>query len=125
MRVAGVRLEGGRAIWADAGQIQLATLDRVMVRSSNEEASGWVFVASEQLLHAPASIDGVIVEVLPPSEDGVECRELPGSEMPPLGSRVRTESVEGLVTAIDAVQSRVTLRLDDGSEVEVSPAQLR
>ena len=125
MRVAGVRLDGGRAVWADARTNELSPLDRVTVHLEAEELSGWVFVAPAQLLQPPASIEGVIVEVLPRPEDDLECRELPGWEMPPLGTRVRTASAEGLVIAIDAAQSRVTLRLDDGVEVEVSPAQLR
>ncbi len=119
MRVAGVRLGDGRAVWVDAGAWELAPLDAVIVRLEAGDFTGSVFVTPEQLVRGVERIDGTVVEVSPASTDEEKCADLPGADLPPLGSVVRTDRVKGRVTALDPTRRLATLTRDDGSQVVV------
>jgi hypothetical protein len=61
MRIAGVRLDGGRMVWAEAAEISLETLQRVVVRLPEGEAEGRVFVTPQQLMQAPETVEGTVI----------------------------------------------------------------
>jgi hypothetical protein len=119
VRVAGVRVADGSALWVDAAAWQLAPLDTVVVRTSAGTLPGSVFVLPEQLLRPVERVDGIVVEVLPAASTEERCAELPGGDLPYLGSIVRTADVEGLVSALDPIRRLATLTLQDGSQVDV------
>ena len=124
MRIAAVRLKDGRTVWADAGTWLLTPLDEVTVRLSHADALGTVFVTPEQLLQLPQRPDGVVIEIYQCEVDEINCLELPGAEMPPLGSTVPVQGTAGTIVRVDAVHRRVRLRQADGSEVVLPLADL-
>ncbi|HEX6510553.1 MAG TPA: hypothetical protein VF221_23235 [Chloroflexota bacterium] len=113
MRIAGVRLPDGRAFWVDAGMHRLRPLDSVLLSLNGTSVQGTIFVAPEQLLSAVEVDEADLIEVL--EADGVRhrCDDLPGAELPPLGSQL----LKGTVRAIDPIRRQVTLQLHDGEEV--------
>jgi hypothetical protein len=118
MRVAGVRCDDGRVVWADVGDRQIQPLDRVVVAVDGAEWHGHVFVSPERLLQPPEDIAGIIVRVESPSDQDLSCADLPGSEMPPLGSTITIDGRSGAVTQIDPVRRTVTVTTDDGAHIE-------
>lgn len=118
MRTAGVRLRDGRALWVDAADRAMSPLDEAIVRLHDGDCTGYVFVTPEQLLRAPEPIEGLIVAVWRRGEDPQECLDLPGSDMPPLGSQVEIGGARGTVNALDPVGRtvRVTRPHDDPLE---------
>ena len=124
MRVAGVRLPDGRVVWADAEAWPMSPLDTAVVRLSEGEVAGSVFVSPEQLIQPPERVDGVVVEIRPREIPEERCGDLPGSDLPYLGSTARAETIKGRVTALDPVKRLVTLTRDDGSEVEVPASEI-
>jgi hypothetical protein len=119
VRVAGVRLGDGSALWVDAGTWQLGPLDTVLVHTSAGTLTGAVFVLPEHLLRPVERVDGIVLEVFSSSPAEERCADMPGSDLPYLGSIVRTGDVEGRVAALDPIRRLATLALDDGSRVEV------
>ena len=117
--MAGIRLQSGRTVWADAGEVKLAPLDTAVVRLAEGDASGTVFATPEQIIRPPEQVDGKVVEVRPHRVEEVSCGDLPGADLPYLGTTIRTETVSGRVTALDAVHRLVTLTREDGSTVEM------
>jgi len=124
MRVAGVRLGDGSALWVDAGTWQLAPLDTVLVRTSAGTLTGTVFVLPEHLMRQVERVDGMVLEVYASAPTEERCADMPGSDLPYLGSIVRTGDVEGGVAAANPVRRLVTLALDVGSRVEVPVGDL-
>jgi hypothetical protein len=120
MRVAGVRLANGSALWADAGTWQLAPLDSVLVRTSAGTLTGSVFALPEHLLRPVERVDGTVLEILPATSAEERCGDLPGSDLPYLGSIVRTAEVKGRVAGLDPIRRLATLTLADGSRADVS-----
>jgi hypothetical protein len=116
VRIAGVRLPDGRAVWLDAGGLPVSPLDRVVAEVEGAEATGEVFVAPDQLLTSLPP-DGSISRVLPPKPDALDCSGLPGASMPPLGTRVSTAEGSGTVIGVDAVHGTVTVQREDGTTV--------
>lgn len=125
MRVAGVRLADGDAVWAEAGTWALMPLDRVTVRRGNGLLEGEVFVAPEQLIRSPASVEVRIVALHRREPPGDECNDLPGVELPPLGTEVTTPSGTGRIGRIDPVRHLVTVEGDDGQTTELSVEQIQ
>jgi hypothetical protein len=81
---------------------------------------GSVFLLPEHLLRTVERVDGTVSEVISaPSPEG-RCVDMPGSDLPYLGSIVRTADVEGRVAALDPIRRLATLTLQDGSRVDVS-----
>ena len=119
MRVAGVRLADGSALWVDAGTWQLAPLDSVLVRTSAGTLTGSVFVLPEHLLRPVERVDGTVLEVLRATTAEERCGDLPGSDLPYLGSIVRAADVKGRVAGLDPIRRLATLTLEDGSRVDV------
>jgi hypothetical protein len=118
VRVAGVRLPDGRAIWADAAGWELVPPCRVLLRLPEGEVAGVVFVSPEQLLRPVPEVEGTVVAVQPrPDDDGGE--DLPGSDLPYLGSSLTVGGRAGLVTGLDPVRRTVTLTMEDGDSVEL------
>ncbi len=124
MRIAGVRLKDGRTVWADAGTWPLTPLDEVSVRLSHADLLGTVFVTPEQLLQLPQRPDGVVIEIYQSEVDEIDCLDLPGGEMPPLGSTVPVQGAIATIVRVDAVHRRVSLRQEDGTEVVFPLADL-
>lgn len=120
MRIAGVRLADGSAVWVDAGTLQLATLDAVLVRTSAGTLRGSVFVLPEHLLRPVERVDGTVLEVFPRTSAEERCADVPGGDLPYLGSIVRTADLRGRVAALDPIRRLATLTLEDGSRVDVS-----
>lgn len=117
MRVAGVRCDDGYVVWADARDLHIQSLDCAVVSVAGAEQHGHVFVTPELLVQPPAEVEGMIVHVEPSPDPDLACADLPGSEMPPLGSLVTIEGVYGAVTQLDPVQRTVTVTTDDGVQI--------
>jgi hypothetical protein len=93
-------------------------MDRVRALCDGETLDGTVYVAPEQLLRPPETVIGSVLGVLPQRASDVGCHDLPGADMPPLGSRVRFDTLEGVVTGLDPLNRRMTVRTDQGDEIE-------
>lgn len=119
MRIAGIRLPDGRALWLDAGQHELVPLDRVHGSTAGGEVEGIVFVTPDQLLQPQAQADGTITDVERRHQSDPDCDDLPGADLPPLGTKFEAEGVCGTVVGLDPVAGSVTVRQDDGREVAV------
>ena len=116
MRIAGVRLKGGRVVWLDAGTISVAPLDCATADVDGNACQGEVFVAPEQLLSPPNRIDGRLLESHPPAPAKQDCDHLPGAQLPVLGQAMRWGAVRGAVMALDPANDRVTIAHGDGSQ---------
>lgn len=114
MRVAGIRLPDDRVMWLDAGEHELAPLDRVRARAAGEDVAGIVFVAPEQVLQPPVEVAGTITDVAPRPRPDPGCDDLPGADLPPLGTRFEAGGVVGMVVRLDPVGRTVTVRPDEG-----------
>jgi hypothetical protein len=115
MRIAGVRLPDGRAVWVDAGKVEVSVRDTALVRLADGDARGFVFVSPEQLAQPPEHVAGYLVEAACPASSETSCADLPGADMPALGSIVEIEGEIGTVTGIDAVKREATITREDGS----------
>jgi len=120
MKIAGIRLPDGSALWVEAGEMLVAPLDEARVRLTDAEATGTVFVAPEQMISPPQRTDGMMVEVRQREAPEEECGNLPGSDMPYLGSRIRVGALTGTVTAIDAMRRLATVTSLNGGSMEIS-----
>lgn len=109
MRIAGVRLENSRVVWVDAGDLDIDPLDDVVVAVDGGESRGMVIVAPDALLR-PTEAEGWVVHVAPGRPDEDDCGDLPGADMPPLGS----QRDGGMVVSIDAVKRQVMVEMPDG-----------
>lgn len=116
MRIAGVRLPDGHALWLDAGQHELVPLDRVHGSTDGGQVEGIIFVTPDQLLQSPAEVDGTITDVMPRQHPDPDCDDLPSADLPPLGTKFEAEGVYGMVVGLDPVGRIVTVRQDDGNE---------
>lgn len=122
MRVAGVRLPDGRAVWADARTHQISALDEAVVRLPEGELVGSVFVTPEQFIEPPQRVDAAVVEVRARALPAETCGDLPGSDLPYLGSTVRLNGIQARVMAVDPVKRTVTVTGEDGTEVTMPAA---
>lgn len=111
MKVAGIRTNE-RMIWADVGEHNIALLDEVTVRTGGTERQGTIVITPDQLMNPPEP-DGEIIALRPRVQPDLNCENLPGSHMPPLGSRVEIGGAEGMVVGLDVPNNRVTVRSDD------------
>jgi hypothetical protein len=110
VRIAGVRLAGGEVVWVEAGDVDVQPLDDAVVSVAGGEFSGTVIVTPEALLR-PVTATGGIVGVSSRTAQERDCTDLPGADMPPLGSGVD----EGVVVAVDAVNRTATIEMPDGT----------
>lgn len=110
MSVAGVRLAGGRLVWVEAGDWNPQPLDAVTVDADDREYQGQVIVAPQALLR-PVTASGKIVQVTPRPTEETDCSNLPGADMPPLGSK----QPDGVVVAVDAISRTFTVEAPDGA----------
>lgn len=117
MRVAGVRLPNGGAVWVDAGSLEAAPLDVAVVQIGGTQAEGEVFVAPGQLLAGAQAVDGVLLSAHRPMVPDAGCQELPGADLPALGTEMSRGDTSGVVTAVDAVNRTVTITSADGREI--------
>lgn len=124
MRIAGVRLLDGRALWVEAGDRHLSLLDRAVVQVERTRVTGYVFATPEQLIGSCPVVDAILLEVAPPETPSDECEFMPGSELPPLGSTVQTAAGEATVTALDPVRQLVTVRTPLGAQTTVDLAEV-
>jgi hypothetical protein len=128
--VVGVRLTDGRMLWAEGGSLEMSPLDTATVQTSSGRVVGSVFVAPGQLIRPPPALDGKIVEVIPRERSREPCGDLPGGDLPSLGSTVQGRdcpergSLRGRVTALNPVKRLVTVTLDDGTSVEIAAEEL-
>jgi hypothetical protein len=120
MSVVGVHLPGGRSVWVDATEVELAIADRVRVRVAGEVFDGWVFVTPDQLLGPCPTPSGVVLERVPARAPGALEEMLPGADLPPLGTTFIAGDETGVVVALDPVKRQATLTRDDGTSVTVS-----
>lgn len=124
MRVSGVWLPDRGLIWADAGDLQIHTLDFVAVRLQDREDTqgvpGQVYVTPEQLVGVPPEVSGVIVRTIQKAPAEKDWRSLPGSTMPPLATQVHTRDGDGQVTSIDPLAETVTFTTESGENFTVS-----
>lgn len=114
-----MRQESGGILWLDAGERALAPLDEVSFRAGDVTMHGIVFTAPEQLLRPPARVEGTITDVLPRQQPDSHCGDLPGADLPPLGSAWAENGKIGIVVGLDALGRKLMVRQDDGREVEV------
>jgi hypothetical protein len=119
VRIAGVRLNDGRMIWVDALSSEMHPLDRVEVRLSEGDVEGRVFVTPEQIVRMPERIHGAVLARKRQSVGGETSDALPGSEMPPLGSRISSAMIEGMVVRLDPVARTILVRTSESEDVEV------
>lgn len=110
MSIAGVRLDDGRLVWVDAGELELQPLDQVVVEFDGREYQGQVMIAPEALIR-PVQPTGRIAGISPRDSADTDCSDLPGADMPPLGTRVAGE----IVMAVDAVKRTITVEGTDGT----------
>lgn len=114
MRIAGVRLPDGSAVWLNAGEQKLAPLDRVHGSTAGGDVEGIVFVTPEQLVQVSVQVAGTITDVERRQHRDAGCDELPGADLPPLGTAFEAEGVHGVVVELDPVGRRVTIRRGEG-----------
>jgi hypothetical protein len=114
MRIAGVRMADGRLVWVDAGDLDIEPLDDVDMVVDRDALSGTVTVAPQSLLR-PVETVGQIVHTSSPGRGQSECSELPGADMPALGSGWG----DGTVVAVDAVNRTATVEMADGSRADI------
>jgi hypothetical protein len=112
--VAGVRLDGA-FLWVEAGDHQLDPLTRVEVEVDGTIQSGVVYITSDQLVVGSAQPTGKLIAVHPPAPPQATM-ELPGADMPPLGSMLTREGISGQVVQIDAVKRTARIRTAEGEE---------
>ncbi len=123
MNVVGIWLDDRRLIWADSGDLEPETGERVSARLPDGDYSGTVYVAAGQWLSPPDRIDGIVLRVEPETVEP-HSDEIPGADMPPLGSAARTDGMEGIVTAIDPVRRLVTLSPEEGDSTVLPVSEL-
>jgi hypothetical protein len=121
---AGVQLPDGRTVWIDAGDISVRPLDRVLIQAAGEVTEGLIVVAPPSLLAFTGTIGGTLVDVLPAPDRDETCGDLPGADMPPLGSHLDVDGAAGTVTAVDALGRLVTVTCEDGTTEEISADRL-
>lgn len=109
-------------LWLDAGAHDLAPLDAVTCAITEGMCRGTVFVTPECMLQKPARVHGTIVAVAESPHPDRDCLNLPGADLPPLGSFWSAERVSGVVVRIDPVNRKATVRQGDEVEVVVSVA---
>jgi hypothetical protein len=124
MRIAGIRLDPERTVWVDAGSHTVSLLDEALVVLSDGKALGSVIVTPEQLLIAPEQIDGAIKELRPVSAREEPCSNLPGSDVPYLGSQIGLPASAGIVVRVNAVARTATVRQQNGELVELPSSEL-
>jgi hypothetical protein len=114
--IAGVQLSNGTRLWVDAGEHRPRPMDRITVLIDGETHEATVFAAPDQL--SPTNLDpaGTIVSVMG-AKQATEPTGLPGAAMPPLGSRVRWQGQQAMVTAIDPIAQTVTIDVSGESTV--------
>jgi hypothetical protein len=117
-----VRLASGQMLWVDASNHEVKALDRVLVNVSEAEVEAEVYVTPEQLIRPIEGLEGSIVRLAALERLRSECRDLPGSDLPPLGSRLSDNRVSGTVTQIDPLKRAVTITTAAGEIVHVSMA---
>jgi hypothetical protein len=105
--------------WADAGDVAVRPLDRVIVAIDGAERHGHVFVIPELLVRLP-HVTGKLMGVESRPDHGPESSAPPGSEMPPLGSKVSTGTLSGTVIQIDPVEHTVTVAAHDGEQIKLA-----
>jgi hypothetical protein len=113
MRVAGVKLRRGRTVWSDASNLELSPGAHVTVQGGESEEDGVVLVAPEQIIQGPEDVEGVVTAVHPDINAVDSCDDIPGAQMPPLGSAVRIDVGEGMVIGLDPVGGTVVVQFED------------
>jgi hypothetical protein len=111
-----VRTPGG-TLCLDAQNYDLALLDEVTVDTGDAIVRGTVVVTPDQLLRPPAHTAGTITEVMPRWQPDPGCDDLPGADLPPLGTMWIADGEVGMIVRLDPVGRSVTVRQDDGREV--------
>lgn len=119
MRVTGVRTPDGRVLWVDAGPYQPEPLDAVICRTEDGNHHGTVFISPDAMLHCAVEADGLILQVIPYRQPDPNCADLPGADLPALGTRWIGGDVAGVVVRIDPIGRSMIVRQADGTEAEV------
>jgi hypothetical protein len=112
VKIAGVRLEGGRTVWTDASDLDLAPRAHVVVRLDGSDEDGIVLVAPHQLIQAPETVQGTVTVVHPDGGAGDSCADIPGGQMPPLGTTLRTANGHALVIGLDPVAKTINVQCE-------------
>lgn len=124
MNIAGVALPDGRLLWARTG-ITVSVLDDVILRVDEEEIEGTVVVAPDQLLRPPGMAPAEVVQIVEREMRQASCDDLPGADLPPLGSRISVGEVVGRITGLDPVGRTVTVTsADESAPVQVAVSEL-
>jgi hypothetical protein len=118
MRIAGVRLDSGRLVWVDAGDLEVQPLDEAAVDLAGVSVDGHIAVVPEALVR-PVPPEGRLVESHTSHITTDTCAELPGAAMPPLG----TNYAGGTVVSVDSLNGTATVRLSDGDLQVVAAGQ--
>ena len=105
-------------IWVECGE-DVKPSDRVLAEVQGTTVSGTVYVAPDQLLAGDVHVGGRVVSIQSEPALGAQRLNLPGSDMPTLGSLVKASGIEGRVIQIDPVKRTVRLALPDESEIEL------
>jgi hypothetical protein len=119
MRVAGLRLADGTAVWADARDHQLEALDSVCVELDGECLIASVFVSPDQWLRPPSPTRGTVLAILEIESSGEPDMDLSGADLPPLGSCVSARGLTGIVTGLAPIERLVTITTAGGSSAQV------
>lgn len=108
-----MRSARGDRYWVDAGDFACPPLSRVTFEVGNERLRGVVFVAPERFLEPPVTLQGHLLGVEVAPAPTAACGDLPGADLPGLGTRLAS----GMVVGIDAAGRTVTVRSDSGEDM--------
>lgn len=115
-----MRLPGEPLIWADAGELEILPLDWVQIRRNGSEEWGHAYACPEDMLRFPGLPDAVVLSVRRSSPPTSDSEDLPGADMPPLGSTLESDGGTGTVIGIDPVTRITTVRTESYEVREVA-----
>lgn len=115
---------GGRRVWAIAERVTVAPLDRVVILEDGETAEGVVLIAPAQIVHGSPRANARVVARIGPMDAREDLQFLPGADLPPLLSEVRTRSLEGRVVLLEPVDRRIHVSVDEAEPIVLAAEEV-